>query len=48
MVTTKIVRAKKCLELVHIDMCGPFNVQACGGYECFITFTNDYTRYDYI
>ena len=44
--TTKKVRAKKCLVLVHTNVCRPFNVQACGGYEYFITFTDDYIRYD--
>ena len=46
--TTKGVRAKACLKLVHIDVYGLFNVQACGGYEYFITFTNDYSRYGYV
>ena len=46
--TTKKVRAKKCLVLVHTNVCRPFNVQACGGYEYFITFTDDYIRYDYV
>ena len=26
----------------------PFNAQACGEYEYFITFTNDYSRYSYV
>ena len=46
--TTKGVRAKACLKLVHIDVYELFNVQACGGYEYFITFTNDYSRYGYV
>ena len=29
--TSKGVGAKECLELVHIDVCGPFNVQTHGG-----------------
>ena len=29
-------------------MCEPFNVQARGGYEYFITFTDDYSRYGYV
>ena len=41
-------RAKECLEFVHIDVCGPFNVQACEGYKYFITFTDDYSKYGYI
>ncbi|KAH9705191.1 hypothetical protein KPL70_011781 [Citrus sinensis] len=42
------VRATVPLELVHIDICGPINVQARGGYEYFITFTDDYSRYGYV
>lgn len=41
-------RANEPLELVHSDVCGPFNVQARGGYEYFITFINDYSRYDFV
>ena len=44
---TKGVKAKDYLELVHTNVCGPFNVQACGGYEYFIIFTDDYSRYGY-
>ena len=29
-------------------MCGPINIRAYGGYEHFITFTNDHSRYGYI
>ena len=36
------------LELVRTDVCGPMSTQAKGGYEYFITFTNDYLRYDYV
>ena len=36
------------LELVHMDVCGPMSTQAKGGYEYFITFTNDYSRYGYV
>ena len=38
-------RAKEPLELVHNDVCGPINVQARGGYEYFVTFIDDYSRY---
>ena len=40
-------RAKKPLELIHSDVCGPLNVQARGGYEYFVTFIDDYSRYGY-
>ena len=39
-------RATECLEHIHSDVCGPFNVQARGGYEYFIIFTDDYSRCD--
>ena len=41
-------RATKPLELVHIDVCGPMRVQARGGYEYFVTFTDDYLRYGFV
>ena len=36
------------LELVHMDVCGPMSTQAKWDYEYFITFTDDYSRYDYV
>ena len=36
------------LELVHSDVCGLMSTQAKGGYEYFITFTNDYSGYGYV
>ena len=41
-------RAKEPLELVHTDVCGPLNVQARGGYEYFVTFIDDFSRYGYV
>ena len=41
-------RAKEVLDLVHTDLCGPMSTSARGGYEYFITFINDYSRYIYI
>ena len=41
-------RAQDLLELVHSDVCGPMSTQAKGGYEYFITFTDDYSRYGYV
>ena len=46
--TTKGFRAKECLELLHTDLCGPFNVYTSRGYEHFVIFIDDYYRYDYI
>ena len=39
--------ATKPLELVHI-VCSPMHVQARGGYEYFVTFTDDYSRYGFV
>ena len=41
-------RAQDLLELVHFDVFGLMSTQAKGGYEYFITFTNDYLRYGYV
>ena len=41
-------RAKEVLELVHTDLCGPISTSARGGYEYFVTFIDDYSRYGYI
>ena len=38
-------RAQELLELVHSDVCGPMSIQARGGYEYFVTFTDDYSRF---
>ena len=41
-------RATELLELVYSDVCGPLSQQARGGYEYFITFTDDYSRYGFV
>ena len=46
--TKGLIRAKEPLELVHSDVYGPLNVQARGGYEYFVTFIDDYSRYEYV
>ena len=46
--TAKEVRPEGCLDLIHLDVCGSFSVHARGGYEYFITFTDDYSRYGYM
>ena len=40
--------AKELLELVHTDIYGPMNIEARGGYEYYITFIDDYSRYRYV
>src|SRR5664279_1447925 len=41
-------RAASLLELVHSDVCGPMSTTAIGGYEFFVTFMDDFSRYGYI
>lgn len=45
--SAKGYRANDVLELVHTDVWCPIRVQAQGGYEYFITFT-EYFRYGYV
>ena len=37
-----------CLDLIYSNVCGSFSVHARGGYGYFITFIDDYSRYDYV
>ncbi|KAK0574097.1 hypothetical protein LWI29_018105 [Acer saccharum] len=46
--SAKGARATECLGLMHTDVCGPMSIQARGGYEYFITFTDDYSRFGYV
>ena len=41
-------RASDLLGLIHTDVCGPISSIARGGYQYFITFTIDFSRYGYI
>ena len=41
-------RATKLMELVHIDVRSPMRVQTRGGYEYFVTFTDEYSRYGFV
>jgi hypothetical protein len=38
----------RVLEIIHTNICGPFPVRTVDGFNPFITFTDDYSRYDYI
>ncbi|KAL0285237.1 UNVERIFIED_CONTAM: Retrovirus-related Pol polyprotein from transposon TNT 1-94 [Sesamum radiatum] len=40
--------ASDLLDLIHLDVCGPLNTQARGGFSYFITFTDDHSRYGYV
>ena len=38
-------RVNDLLGLIHSDVCGPLSSTARGGYQYFITFTDDFSRY---
>ena len=38
------IRSTKPLELVHMDLCGPMQTTAIGGYRYFFTITDDFSR----
>ncbi|KAL0325349.1 UNVERIFIED_CONTAM: hypothetical protein Sradi_5104200 [Sesamum radiatum] len=40
--------ANDLLDLIHSNVCGPFNTQARGGFTYFITFTDDGSLYGYV
>ena len=41
-------RATDLLGLIHSDVCGPLSSTARGGFQYFITFTDDFSRFGYI
>ena len=41
-------RSCRLLNLIHTNICGPFNVPSWGGERYFITFIDDYSRYYYL
>lgn len=41
-------RNSELLELIHTDICGPFDIPYWGGENYFITFIDDFSRYCYL
>lgn len=41
-------RSAGILKIIHTDICGPFPVKSIDGYDSFITFTDDYSRFCYV
>ena len=46
--TTKGLRVEQPIELMHSDVYGSFSIQARGGYEYYVTFIDDYSKYGYV
>ena len=44
----KVKRAADILSLVHSDICEPMSISTRGGYNYFIIFTDDLSRYGYM
>ncbi|GJY11206.1 retrotransposon protein, putative, ty1-copia subclass [Tanacetum coccineum] len=44
----QVERAKDLLGLIHTDVCGPFKIMSRQGAYYFITFTDDFSRYEYV
>jgi hypothetical protein len=47
-ITGQSERASDLLGLIHTDVCGPMSSVARGGFQYFITFIDDFSRYRYI
>jgi hypothetical protein len=41
-------RSTGVLEIIHMNVCGPFPVKSVDGFDLFITFTDNFSRYGYI
>ena len=41
-------RSTQLLEIMHTDICGPFDVSSFRKEGYFITIVDDYSRYDYV
>ena len=41
-------RSTQLIEIVHTDICGPFDVSSFGKERYFITIIDDYSRYGYV
>jgi hypothetical protein len=46
--TKGATRSSGLLEIIHTDICGPFPVKSVDGFDSFITFIDDFSRYGYI
>jgi hypothetical protein len=45
---TGATRSLGVLEIIHTDICGPFNVKSIDGFNSFIIIIDDFSHYGYI
>jgi hypothetical protein len=43
-----VKRSVRILEMLHTNICGPFPVKYVYGFDSYITFIDDFSRYGYI
>ena len=41
-------KSKKCFELIHVDVWGPYSIPSIHGHKYFLTIVDDYSRYTWI
>jgi len=43
-----ISKSKKCFDLIHVDLWGPYSISSIHGHKYFLTIVDDYSRYTWI
>jgi len=41
-------KSKKCFDLIHVDLWGPYSIPSIHGHKYFLTIVDDYSRYTWI
>jgi len=41
-------KSKKCFDLIHIDVWGPYSLSSIHGHKYFLTIVDDYSRYTWV
>ena len=41
-------KSKKCFDLIHVDIWGPYSIPSIHGHKYFVTIVDDYSRYTWI
>jgi len=43
-----VSKSKKCFDLIHVDVWGPYSSSSIHGYKYFFTMVDDYSRYTWV